>query len=399
MSSSQSGVAILGAGLFAKEDLRISQSHRDTAHIPALALLSASAPPLKAVYSRSAKSAQDFANFSVGALSLVSAPSVYYDSPNNEKSDTDLDALLARMDITALVIALPIVTQPDIVLRALAAGKHVLSEKPVAPTVAEGLVLIRTYNEVYKPKGLVWRIAENFEAEPGFRKAAEKIREGAIGKVIFFRSVVYNWIDESSKWYKTPWRTVPDYQGGFLLDGGVHTTAALRVLLPGPLMHLTGFASLNKSYLAPHDTIHALIRSSGDFHGTLEITFASPTRERPVADGFVITGTKGWLSINQAASTVDGKETQVFRVKIHSVGPKQKGLDDATQEEPTEVFEEPIKGVEVELAAFFEAIERKEGILEIGEPLEALRDVAVIEAALTSQGKLVDLIELVPTSL
>ncbi|KAG6840904.1 hypothetical protein C0991_003365 [Blastosporella zonata] len=368
-----SGIAILGAGIFAKE-----------AHLPALVALGASAPPLRAVYSRSAKSAQDFADAAVQSLGLSSPPTVYHDS---DSPSSDLDALLARSDISAVIIVLPITLQPSIILKALAAGKHVISEKPVAPDVKQGLELIKQYNELYKPKGLIWRVAENFEAEPGFRAAAAAIADGKIGKVIFFRTVVYNHIDKSSKWYNTPWRTVPDYQGGFLLDGGVHTVAALRTMLPSRLTHLSGFASLNRDFLAPHDTINVAVRAGTDFHGTAELTFASPTKSRPNADGFVITGTQGWLSVNN----VEGG----YRVTIKSV---VKSEDGSAEDEKEEVIEKEGQGVKGELEAFFAVIEGKQG-LAIGDPLEALRDVAFIQASLNSNGSLVDLIDLVPESL
>ncbi|KAG6856409.1 hypothetical protein H0H87_004839 [Tephrocybe sp. NHM501043] len=365
-----SGIAILGAGIFAKE-----------AHLPALKALGTSAPPLKAVYSRSAKSAQDFADAAAQSLGLSSPPGVYHDS--DSPSSSDLDALLARCDISAVIVILPIQLQPSIILKALAAGKHVISEKPVAADVKQGLELIKKYNELYQPKGLIWRVAENFEAEPGFHAAAAAIASGKIGKVSFFRTNVYNYLDKSSKWYKTAWRAVPDYQGGFLLDGGVHTIAALRTILPSRLTHLSGFASLNKEYLAPHDTINAIVRAGTDFHGTAELTWAAPIKARPNTDGFFITGTKGWLSVNFSGG--------VYRVLIKWV--------DESGNEREEVIEKEGQGVKGELEAFFAVAEGKEGALVIGDPLEALRDVAFIQAALNSDGSLVDLIDLVPVSL
>ncbi|KAF5373425.1 hypothetical protein D9615_009419, partial [Tricholomella constricta] len=333
----------------------------------------------------------DLAGAAAASLNLSAAPALYHDG---DKS-TGLDALFSRSDINAVIVALPITLQPAIILKALAAGKHVLSEKPVAADVAQGLELIKTYNAQYKPKGLIWRIAENFEAEPGFRAAAAAIASGKIGKVIFFRTVVFNHIDKESKWYKTPWRTVPDYQGGFLLDGGVHTIAALRVMLPHQLTHLSAFASLNKDYLMPHDTINAVVRAGSHFHGTAELTFASPTKSRPVSDGFVITGTDGWLSVNQV--NVEGSDAPVLRVSITSVIKTEGG--ETEEGEKVEIIEEPVQGVKAELASFFDAILGKSGVADFGDPLAALRDVAFIQAALNSDGRLVDLTELVPVSI
>ena len=131
---------------------------------------------------------------------------MYYDGD----AAANLDALLARSDIDAVIIALPITVQPSIVRKALAAGKHVLSEKPVSPDVASGIELITEYNATYKPKGLVWRIAENYEIEPGYHVAAKAIRDGKIGKVNSFNARVVGYVAKDSKYYKTPWRTVPD---------------------------------------------------------------------------------------------------------------------------------------------------------------------------------------------
>lgn len=176
------------------------------AHLPALAALGSSAPPLKAVYSRSEKSSRDLAQAAARVLNLQVPPSVYHDGDG----PTSLDALLSRNDIAAVIIVLPITTQPSIILKALAAGKHVISEKPVAPDVQTGLKLIADYNNNYKPKGLIWRVAENFEAEPGIQAAAEAVRAGKIGQVHSFKAAVINYMDKESKWYNTPWRTIPD---------------------------------------------------------------------------------------------------------------------------------------------------------------------------------------------
>ncbi|KAF9232850.1 hypothetical protein BU15DRAFT_80765 [Melanogaster broomeanus] len=358
-AASNAGVAILGSGIFAKE-----------AHLPALQALGPLAPKLKAVYSRSEKSARELADEAATILRIT------------PQTSPPLSSIL------------PITLQPSIVLKALAAGKHVISEKPVAPDVASGLRLIATYEAEYKPKGLIWRVAENWEAEPGYIAAGQAIRAGKIGKVIFFSLRGVNYMDQDSKWYKTPWRTIPDYQGGFLLDGGVHSAAALRVMLPSPMTHLSGFASLNVEWLAPHDTINTVIKAADGSHGIFELSFGAPTPSRTsIGNGTVITGTEGYVTVNQmkVKDPVTGGDTSVFRVTIKSV---TRGADGKPGPEKEEVIDEPIRGVEMELASFFAAVlEGKED--DLGSPMGALRDVAIIEAALNSGGKLIDLEELV----
>lgn len=176
------------------------------AHLPAIAALDNGVVELKAIYSRSEKSASELATAAKEKLNLGSPPAIYYDGD----AATDLNALLAREDVHAVAIVLPITVQPTIVRKALAAGKHVLSEKPVAPDVASGRELIEEYNTTYKPKGLIWRVAENYEFEPAYHAVAKVITDGKIGKVNSFNVRVVGHVAKDSKWYNTPWRTVPD---------------------------------------------------------------------------------------------------------------------------------------------------------------------------------------------
>ncbi|VDC05297.1 unnamed protein product [Peniophora sp. CBMAI 1063] len=355
MTGTDAGYAILGAGIFAK-----------IAHLPALAELGAGG--LKAVYSRSEKSTRELAALAQEKLGLSAPPAVHYDSPS-PPAEATLDALLAREDIKAVIVVLPITTQPTIVLKALEAGKHVISEKPVAPDVKAAKALIKAYEGTYKYKGLIWRVAENYEAETGFQKVGALVKEGKIGDVTGFRVRIANHMQEDNEWYKTPWRTVPDYQGGFLLDGGVHFAAALRVMLPSPIINLTGFAALHRKFLAPHDTIHAAVRTESGASGTFELTFAAPSSDLGSDNGFTIIGSKGFITVR----TSDGKQ----KIEVH--------VTDAE----TETIETKLAGVELELKSFLKAIAGEDD--DTQEPRSALKDLAFIEAALTSNGSLVDL--------
>lgn len=70
---------------------------------------------IKAVYSRSRKSAE--------ALIPNGNVDIYSDDSGSGKG---LDNLLSRSDIQAVDVALPINNQPDVIRKALKAGKHVV---------------------------------------------------------------------------------------------------------------------------------------------------------------------------------------------------------------------------------------------------------------------------------
>ncbi|CAM1501169.1 Fc.00g103310.m01.CDS01 [Cosmosporella sp. VM-42] len=249
------GVAIIGGGIFAK-----------TEHLPAV--LKCDHLSLKAIYSRSLKSAEDTAALNTkGAIDLYSADS------GAGKTYQDL---LSREDIAAVIIALPIVSQPGYIEAALAAGKHVLAEKPLAKDVARGKKLIEYYTEIAKKNNSTFAIAENVRFMPAFTYAAEEARK--LGKVNHFTVRVFSWMKQDAKWVGTEWRRKPEYQGGFLLDGGVHHAAATRLLLGGDsnkAESVRALTSLTHEYLAPIDTVNAIIKTKSGTSGTFQVSSGS----------------------------------------------------------------------------------------------------------------------------
>jgi predicted dehydrogenase len=86
-------------------------------HLPAIR--AAGTYEIKAVYSRSKKSAE--------ALITDGSVDVYSDDSGPGKG---LEDLLERKDIQAVDVVLPITHQPEVIKKALKAGKHVVSFPP-----------------------------------------------------------------------------------------------------------------------------------------------------------------------------------------------------------------------------------------------------------------------------
>jgi predicted dehydrogenase len=90
---------------------------------------------------------------------------------------TSLSEALALPGVDAVTVATPPHTHAEIVLEAVAAGKHVLCEKPFARSAAEGQRML----EAAEAAGVVHLLGTEFRWATGQALAARAIREGVIG--------------------------------------------------------------------------------------------------------------------------------------------------------------------------------------------------------------------------
>ena len=100
-------------------------------------------------------------------------------------ADVSVDALLARDEIHAVVLATPDLDRLDLTRKAAAAGKHVLAEKPMAPTVAECDQMISACAAAKVNLAVVK--TERFRKIT--RKAKELIDAGTLGPLQMLRTV------------------------------------------------------------------------------------------------------------------------------------------------------------------------------------------------------------------
>lgn len=127
----------------------------------------------------------------------------------------DLGALLSS-DVEALSVCTPSPTHADIVLAALAAGKHVLCEKPVARSLADGERIVEAGR---RGPGLLM-IGHVSRWEPDHRAARDAVLAGRIGEV---RMMSQSITCELPTWSEKDWLSDPDQSGGPLVDLAIHS--------------------------------------------------------------------------------------------------------------------------------------------------------------------------------
>lgn len=134
--------------------------------------------------------------------------------------------LLADESVEAVYISLPTGLHHEWTMRALAAGKHVLSEKPYSRAPAE----VESAFAAAQQLGLVLSEAFMFRYHPQIRRLVELVHvEGAIGTVQLI-AASFSWPTESAD----DVRLDASLGGGALLDVGVYCLSVARLLAGEP---------------------------------------------------------------------------------------------------------------------------------------------------------------------
>ena len=222
-----------------------------------------------------------------------------------------VDELLGLPEVEAVLLSLPIDLQPALVERVLAAGKPVISEKPMAPSVAEGKKLVKIAARYQPP----WLVAENFAFMPAIARIEHWLKGGRLGEPRLLEAMQLTWMDKKNPYFHTAWRHQPKHVGGFVADGGVHMAHAVRRLLGMPEV-VKNLTAQFDPVLSPIDTAIAVLKFPSGALGTWTSCF-SAHYQGPMLRvyGSKATAELGWS--HALLRTAAGKET-LFKTDVDS---------------------------------------------------------------------------------
>jgi predicted dehydrogenase len=110
---------------------------------------------------------------------------------------TDYRELLKRDDVNAVVIATPNVFHAPITLAAVAAGKHVLCEKPIAMNLPEAMQMVRAADQA----NVRHMTAFTYRFVPAMRYMHHLVHRGDIGRPYHFRAQRFqDWDERNLGW-------------------------------------------------------------------------------------------------------------------------------------------------------------------------------------------------------
>jgi len=197
---------------------------------------------------------------------------------------TDIDAALASRDHAIFFDAAATGQRVATLERAIAAGKHVYCEKPLAPTLAEANALFHRARE----RGLRHGVVEDKIYLPGLRKLGALARGGTLGRIVGFRLEFGWWVfDGSDRPSQRPSWNYRAGGGGLVLDMYPHW----RYVIEGIVGRILRVASSQWTAIpdrvdetgAPYkvaveDSATTLIELEGGAFGTIMSSWATRVR-------------------------------------------------------------------------------------------------------------------------
>ncbi len=231
-----------------------------------------------------------------------------------EEWETDYRKMVARDDIGLVDVASTGNTHYTVVMDALAHGKHVLCEKPLANTLEEAAEMVVAARKA----GVVNMVNFNYRRVPAVQLAKQVIDSGQLGEIRHWRATyLQDWINDPS--FPLVWRLQKELAGsGALGDIGAHIVDLSHFLIGSidsvvgtlntfiterPLeiadasnVGLEAKASTQMGQVTVDDATSFLAKFASGVTGTFEATRLAPGRRNQ--NSFEINGSKGSITFD-----------------------------------------------------------------------------------------------------
>lgn len=224
--------------------------------------------------------------------------------------EPDLDTMLARDDVDAVLCCAPTTEHCELLIKCAKAGKHIFTEKALAPTVEECKKIAAAVEE----SGVKFVVSHPQLSPASIDYAKKAIDDGLLGKVTYFRMRTAH-DGSSGGWLPDYWYDLTKSGGGAMMDLGCHPNYTAAYLLGKPKR----IAAIFNSTYAPQgeDNAVAVVEFENGAIGVLETGFVTPFSRSPIE----IQGTEGSLTISGNSVSIRSKKLGVDgTVQMERVG-------------------------------------------------------------------------------
>jgi scyllo-inositol 2-dehydrogenase (NADP+) len=215
------------------------------------------------------------------------------------------EELLGIAEIRLIVIASPNDTHFEFAKRALAAGRDVLVDKPLTPTLAEAVELVG----LAKSADRVLTVYQNRRYDGDFETIRKVVAEGALGRIVTFETH-YDRFRPLLK--PQAWREKPGPGNGVWFDIGPHLVDH-ALLLFGEPEAIRADIRMEREHAQADDAFDVSLHYAGGLRAWLRSSILAAT-PRP---RFVVLGTQGSF----VKESIDPQENNLRFGKVPAEGP------------------------------------------------------------------------------
>ena len=218
---------------------------------------------------------------------------------HNAAWTTDLGKALADPDYSVFFDAAATHQREAMLERAIVAGKHIYSEKPVALSVERGVALLRAA----QARGVKHGAVEDKLGLPGLQKLTHVVKSGALGRIAGFRVEFGWWVFDGTEvpCQRPSWNYTRVGGGGLILDMYPHFRYMIENLL-GPIRRVVcALSTATPERIDEHgaryavdveDTASTIVELESGATGTILSSWATRVRRDDLLT-FQIDGTQG----------------------------------------------------------------------------------------------------------
>ncbi|MBA3854041.1 MAG: oxidoreductase [Gemmatimonas sp.] len=206
---------------------------------------------------------------------------------------TSYERMLAEADCDAVAIATPSGLHPAHGILAARAGKHVISEKPMAITLASADALVKACDDA----GVHLFVVKQNRLNATVQMVKRALDKGRFGR-LFLANTTVHWSRPQAYYDQAPWRGTWEFDGGAFMNQASHYVDLMQWLV-GPVESVIAKTATMARKIEAEDTGAAVLKFRNGALGVIEVTML--TYPKNLEGSFTLIGEKGTVKVGGTA--------------------------------------------------------------------------------------------------
>jgi UDP-N-acetyl-2-amino-2-deoxyglucuronate dehydrogenase len=206
---------------------------------------------------------------------------------------TSIDKMLSDVQIDVVAVCTPSGLHPEHGIAAATAGKHVITEKPMALSLSAADDLVRACDAA---KVQLFVVKQN-RLNPPIRLLKRAVDRGRFGR-IFVANVTVRWQRPQEYYEAEPWRGTWAFDGGAIMNQASHYVDLLQWIV-GPVESVMAKTATQARKIEAEDSGAAVLRFASGALGVIEVNVL--TYPRNLEGSITILGETGTVKVGGTA--------------------------------------------------------------------------------------------------